>query len=42
MRAFEAGEISDPRPFSFQELEGSNIARAWEPIYKEHPMIKKM
>ncbi len=34
MRAFESGEIADPRPFSFQELEGSSIHTAFEPIWE--------
>jgi len=34
MRAFEAGEISDPRPFNFQELEGLNIHTAFEPSWE--------
>ncbi len=34
MRAFEAGEISDPRPFNFQEMEGFSIRTAFEPIWE--------
>ena len=34
MRTFEAGEISDPRPFNFQEMEGLSIRTAFEPIWE--------
>lgn len=34
MEAFEAGEISDPRPFNFQEIEGYSIVTAFEPIWE--------
>ena len=34
MRAFEAGEIPDPRPFNFQEMEGNSIRTAFEPIWE--------
>src|SRR5437588_1802210 len=34
MRAFEAGEIPDPRPFNFQEMEGHSIRTAFEPIWE--------
>lgn len=39
MRAFEAGEIADPRPFNFEEMEGCSIRTAFEPIFWEgyHP-----
>lgn len=33
MRAFKAGEISDPTPFNFEEMEGRWIRRAFEPIW---------
>lgn len=36
MRAFEAGEISDPRPFNFQEIEGLSIRTAFEPIWERY------
>jgi hypothetical protein len=36
MRAFEAGEISDPRPFNFQEIEGLSIRTAFEPIWEKY------
>jgi len=32
MQAYEAGNIPDPRPFDFAELEGHDISVAWEPI----------
>jgi hypothetical protein len=41
MKAFEAGEIPDPRPFSFTELEGTDLSRVFEPIWGEHPAMKK-
>jgi Restriction endonuclease len=34
MRAFEAGEISDPRPFNFKEMEGLSIRTAFESIWE--------
>lgn len=34
MRAFEAGEIADPRPFNFEEMEGHSIRTAFEPIWE--------
>ncbi|HEY4035420.1 MAG TPA: restriction endonuclease [Ktedonobacteraceae bacterium] len=34
MRAFEAGEIPDPRPFNFQEMEGLSIRTAFEPLWE--------
>lgn len=39
MRAFEKGEIADPRPFNFEEMEGRSIRTAFEPIFCEgyHP-----
>lgn len=36
MRAFAEGRISDPRPFSFEQLEGSDLSAAWEPIAQEY------
>jgi hypothetical protein len=36
MRAFEAGEIADPRPFSFPEIEGFNIHTAFEAVAEEY------
>ena len=33
MRAFEAGKISDPRPFNFAEIEGTDMQAIWEPIW---------
>jgi len=35
MRAFEVGEIADPRPFSFREIEEFNIYTAFEAISEE-------
>ncbi len=32
LRLFEESRIPDPRPFSFQQLEGSDLSAAWEPI----------
>lgn len=32
LRLFEEGRIPDPRPFSFQQLEGSDFSAAWEPV----------
>lgn len=39
MRAFKAGEIPDPRPYKFQEIE--SFATAFEIINKDHPFAKK-
>jgi hypothetical protein len=36
MGAFERGEIPDPRPFSFDQLEGTDLGAAWEPIAEEY------
>lgn len=41
IKAFEAGEIPDPYPFSFEELEGTDISTVFEPIWSEHPAMKK-
>jgi len=36
MGAFERGDIPDPRPFSFEQLEGMDLSAAWEPIADEY------
>jgi Restriction endonuclease len=36
MAAFARGEIPDPRPFSFEQLEGTDLGAAWEPITEEY------
>jgi len=36
MGAFERGDIPDPRPFSFEQLEGTDLSAAWEPIADEY------
>jgi hypothetical protein len=41
MKAFAAGKIPDPRPFSFEELEGTDLSTVFEPIWPEHPAMKK-
>jgi hypothetical protein len=33
MQAFERGEIPDPRPFRFEELEGTNMEVMWESLW---------
>jgi hypothetical protein len=40
-KAFEAGKIPDPRPYSFEELEGTDLSTIFEPIWPEHPAVKK-
>jgi hypothetical protein len=37
MQAFEAGLISDPRPFNISELEGTDLAAIFEQISPSHP-----
>jgi hypothetical protein len=41
MQAFEAGKIPDPRPIDIAELEGTDLQTIWEPIWNEHPAVKK-
>lgn len=41
MRAFERGEIPDPRPINIAEIEGTDLQTIWEPIWPEHPFVKK-
>jgi len=36
MRLFSEGRIPDPRPFSFEQIEGHDPANAWEPIADEY------
>ncbi|MBV9282045.1 MAG: restriction endonuclease [Chloroflexi bacterium] len=36
MQAFADGTIPDPRPFSFEQLEGTDLSAAWEPITEEY------
>ena len=36
MRAFEAGDIPDPRPLNFAEIEGTDLSSMWEPIWPGH------
>lgn len=36
MKAFARKEIPDPRPFSFEQLEGKDLSAAWEPITEEY------
>jgi hypothetical protein len=33
MRAFDAGEIPDPRPIDITEIEGTDMRTLWEPIW---------
>jgi len=33
MQAFQAGEIPDPRPFKFTDIEGTDIETIWEPVW---------
>lgn len=37
MKAFERGEISDPRPFKWEEIEGTDIRTIWEPVWSHQP-----
>lgn len=37
MRAFEAGDIDDPRPKDITELEGTDLNVFWEPVWEGHP-----
>jgi len=37
MQAYEAGEIPDPRPFKFDEIEGTNLNTMFESIWRGHP-----
>lgn len=36
MRLFDEGQIPDPRPFSFEQIEGSDLSAAWEPIAEDY------
>ncbi len=35
--AFENGELSEPPIFTLQELEGTELRTAWDPIWEDHP-----
>lgn len=37
LRRFEAGEIADPRPSGLDEIEGTDFATIFEPIWEGHP-----
>lgn len=37
MQAYEAGEIPDPRPLKFDEVEGTDLSTMFEPIWGGHP-----
>lgn len=37
VRRFEAGEIPDPRPSGLAEIEGTDFATIFEPIWEGHP-----
>lgn len=37
VKGFLAGELPDPRPLSFDELEGTDLKAIWEPIWHGHP-----
>ncbi len=39
-RWIESDEVPDPPELTFDELEGSNVASLWEPIWAEHPAVK--
>lgn len=41
MKAFDEGKIPDPRPFKFEEVEGTVLNTVFEPIWPEHPAVKK-
>lgn len=34
MEAYEAGEIPDPRPFNFAEIEGTDLNTVFEPVWR--------
>jgi len=36
MKAYEAGEIPDPRPLRFDEIEGTDLNAMFEPIWRGH------
>ncbi len=36
LEALARGDIPDPRPFSFEQLEGMDLSAAWEPIAEEY------
>ena len=35
------GEIMDPQSYSFESLEGTDLATVWEPIMQDHPAARK-
>ena len=41
MQAFTEGKSSDPRPFKFAEVEGSDMRELWAPIWSEYPFVKR-
>ncbi len=40
MQAFEQGKIPDPRPFKFADIEGTDMAEAWRPVWHERSQPK--
>jgi hypothetical protein len=41
MQAYQKGEIPDPRPIDFAQIEGQDISKIWEPMWSGHPSVKK-
>lgn len=40
IEAFLAGKVPDPRPLSFEDVEGTDLATVWEPIWSGHPSMR--
>jgi hypothetical protein len=40
-RAMLAGEIADIDPLSLADIEGTDLSAIWEPVWEEHPSVKK-
>lgn len=38
--AYAAGKIGDPKQVDLSEIEGDDLAAAWEPIWPEHPFLE--
>lgn len=41
LQSFLRGEIPDPRPFDYKDLEGTNLATVWEPPFAASPAVKR-
>ncbi|MCB9419317.1 MAG: restriction endonuclease [Ardenticatenaceae bacterium] len=40
MTSLEKGQQLDLSSLSFADIEGTDMSKAWEPIWKEHPVVK--